>query len=121
MPEREYRIRFYRTISDRCQACDYARAMIEPHQVKAKRWFAALSDKGPAIPADYGKYLRDGVWELRLSIQHHQHRFLYLFWHKDILVTNEFLKKTDAVPPEEIERALRAMSDWVARRARREL
>lgn len=120
MTEAIYRIRFYRSVTGRCQACDYARAMPGSHQAKAKRWFKALSQRGPDIPADYGKHLRDSVWELRVVIQRHQHRFLYLFWNRNIVVTNAFLKKTGVVPPAEIEKALRTMSDWVARHAREE-
>lgn len=110
-----YRIIFYRTAVGRCQACDYAREMSEPHQAKAKRWFIELTRKGPALTAPYGKYLRDGVWELRVIIGHHQHRFLYGF-HKDVvIVTNAFLKKCAAVPDDEIGAARKALVDWIRR------
>ncbi|MBI5202329.1 MAG: hypothetical protein HY925_12135 [Elusimicrobia bacterium] len=36
------------------------------------------------------------------------------------VVTNAFLKKSDPVPPAEIERALAALSDWRARGGDRE-
>lgn len=86
------------------------------HQAKAKRWCKALADLGPDLPEEYGKHLRDGVWELRLIIQHHQHRFLYSFWKDLIVVTNAFLKKSAEVPAGEIERSRKAMADWLARR-----
>jgi len=111
-----YRIHFYRSQAGRCQACDYARAMTVDHQAKAKRWFMALAELGPGIPQDYGKHLRDGVWELRVIIQHHQHRFLYSFWKDRILVTNAFLKKSKAVPESEIERSRKAAADWLSRK-----
>lgn len=63
-----------------------------------------------------GKHLRDGVWELRIIIQHHQHRFLYSFWKDIIVVTNAFLKKSREVPPARIEQSRKAMADWIARR-----
>jgi phage-related protein len=112
----KYKFLFYRSASGRCQACDYARAMDVAHQAKAKRWFVALSESGPELPEDYGKHLRDGVWELRVVVRRHQHRFLYSFWKDVIVVTNAFLKKSDKVPPSEIERSRRAMADWIARR-----
>jgi len=56
-----YGVLFYRTISGRCQACDYARGLNLNHQAKAKRWFIALAEMGPELPEDYGKHLRDGV------------------------------------------------------------
>jgi phage-related protein len=113
----KYRIYFYRTAGGRCQACDYARAMDDNHQAKAKRWFVALAGMGRDLPEDYGKPLRDGVWELRVIVHHHQHRFLYFFWNDIIVVTNAFLKKSAKVPGAEIERSRNAMADWIFRRA----
>ncbi|MGQ0568837.1 MAG: type II toxin-antitoxin system RelE/ParE family toxin [Armatimonadota bacterium] len=106
---------FYRTKNGKCQACDYARAMDINHQAKAKRWFQELAKLGEELPPEYGEHLRDGVWELRINIQHHQHRFLYSFWKDIIVVTNAFLKKSQKVPPAEIERSRKAMADWIAR------
>lgn len=116
MDTAKYRIYFYRSAGGRCQACDYARAMDIRHQAKAKRWFKALAELGQELPEEYGKHLRDGVWELRLIIQHHQHRFLYTFWRDFIVVTNAFLKKSAVVPESEMEKSQRAMADWVSRR-----
>lgn len=110
-----YRIHFYRSKAGRCQACDYARAMSVEHQAKAKRWFMALAELGPDIPQDYGKHLRDGVWELRVISQHHQHRFLYSFRKDIVLVTNAFLKKSQAVPDGEIEKSRKSLADWLSR------
>jgi len=88
------------------------------HQWKAKRWFRALAKLGPELPREYGKPLRDGIWELRVIIGHHQHRFLYGFWNDVIIVTNAFLKKSWEVPPTEIERAVKALAELMARRRR---
>lgn len=112
----KYKIAFYRTRSGRCQACDYARALNVAHQAKVKRWFVALAELGPEIPKEYGKHLRDGVWELRVIIQHHQHRFLFSFWEKIVVVTNAFLKKSAAVPESEIEESRKLMADWISRK-----
>lgn len=86
------------------------------HQVKAKRWFKALAEMGPELPKEYGEHLRDGVWELRVIIQHHQHRFLYSYWKDIVVVTNAFLKKSREVPDKEIERSRRLMAEWISRR-----
>ncbi|MDA8244508.1 MAG: type II toxin-antitoxin system RelE/ParE family toxin [Elusimicrobia bacterium] len=116
MDEARYRIYFYRTAAGKCQACDYARAMDVNHQAKAKRWFKALAELGPEMPEEYGKYLRDGIWELRIIILHHQHRFLYFFRGDIIVVTNAFLKRSAEVPEREIQKSCKAMLDWVSRR-----
>lgn len=86
------------------------------HQAKAKRWFVALAEMGPELPEDYGKHLREGAWEPRIILQHHQHRFLYSFWKKIIVVTNAFLKKSREAPDSEIEKSRKAMADWISRR-----
>lgn len=116
MSDLRYRVLFYRDGGGRCQACDYARTMDVRHQAKAKRWFVALAELGPELPEEYGKPLKDGVWELRVVIGHHQHRFLYAYRGEVVLVTNAFLKRSRAVPEVEIERAKRALADWVKRR-----
>lgn len=116
MNRAKYKVYFYRTAGGRCQACDYARAMDIVHQAKAKRWFIALSEMGPDLPEDYGKHLRGRVWELRIIMSRHQHRFLYSFWKDIVVVTNAFLKKAVEVPEQEIERSEKAMADWVARK-----
>ncbi|MCX5789306.1 MAG: type II toxin-antitoxin system RelE/ParE family toxin [Elusimicrobia bacterium] len=112
----KFRVYFYRSPAGRCQACDYARAMDIHHQAKAKRWFKALAEMGPGLPEDYGEHLRDGVWELRIIIQRHQHRFLYSFWKELVVVTNAFMKKSHAVPDAEIEKSRRMMTEWIGRR-----
>ncbi|OGR97244.1 MAG: hypothetical protein A2016_03340 [Elusimicrobia bacterium GWF2_62_30] len=91
------------------------------HRAKAKRCFQALAELGRDIPSDYGKYLRQGIWELRIIVAHHQHRFLYFFRDDIILVTNAFLKKSQAVPESELGEALKARAEWTWRLYREKL
>ena len=86
------------------------------HRAKSKRWFLSLAELGPELASEQGKHLRDGIWELRVIVQRHQHRFLYSFREDVVVVTNAFLKKTKKVPIQEIERARTVMADWVNRR-----
>lgn len=113
-PDVRYPIEFYRDRLNRCQACDYVRVMDERHRAKMQKLFALLSRVGPEVPSDYGKRLSRGVWELRVAIEHHQHRFLFVFRRGRILVTHAFLKKTQRVPQEEIRRALFLADAWEA-------
>lgn len=121
MDKPKYRIYFYRNASGDCQACDYARAMDINHQAKAKRWFVALAELGPELPDEYGKFLKDGIWELRIISRRHQHRFLYFYRGDMVVVTNAFLKKSQEVPEREILIAKKAQADWLARRGWEEL
>lgn len=106
------RVVFYRDRRGGCQPCDYARMMTKRHQAKLKRAFLVLREAGEEISREYGKRLRNGVWELRVNVEHHNHRFLYGFVGRVVLVTSAFLKKTDAVPRIEIERARLRLKDW---------
>ena len=107
-----FKILFYRDAGGRCQACEYAREMQGHHRAKADKCFQALAEYGPEIPDDYGRHLGEGIWELRIAIGHHQHRFLYVFCREKVLVTNAFLKKSRKVPESEIETAKRRLADW---------
>ena len=50
------------------------------------------------------------------------YRALYFFFiGKNIVITHAFVKKTDKVPPGEIERALRYKQDFEERVARKEI
>ena len=61
-------------------------------------------------------YLGDDIYELRVSAEQHRHRLLYFFHGRSIIVvTSGFLKKTDAVPRPEIDRARKCRADWLER------
>ena len=110
-----FRILFYRDKNGRCQACDYVRELNKRHKAKVSNRFKLLAQYGPELPADFGKYLRDGIWELRVVLYRHQHRFLFGYRGDTILVTNAFLKKSRMVPDEEIEQAEKRIADWKER------
>jgi phage-related protein len=52
-------------------------------------------------------YLRDGIYELRIRFRSTNYRVLYFFYGSQIVVLTHGLTKERAVPPVEIERALR--------------
>jgi hypothetical protein len=51
-------------------------------------------------------FLRDGIYELRVSLRGVHHRILYFFYGAAAAVVSHGLTKEDAVPPREIERAV---------------
>ena len=54
------------------------------------------------------KYLRDGVFELRVKLKNTSSRILYFFMvDKNIIFTHGFIKKTEKTPVPEIEKAIR--------------
>ena len=107
---------FYQDENGSSQPLDYLKSLNKKHEAKAKKWFALLQEYGPNLPRPYADVLEGNVRELRPAIEHHQHRFLYVICGKIILVTNAFLKKTQAVPKSEIERSRRILANWLTRK-----
>ena len=75
-----------------------------------------LECEGDKLERPITAYLEDGIHELRVIVERHQHRILYFFHGKTIVVlTNAFLKKDGKVPKSEIRRAKAARADWLIR------
>ena len=54
------------------------------------------------------KYLRDGIFELRVNLKNTTSRNLYFFMSdKNIIFTHGFIKKTDKTPENEINKAIK--------------
>jgi phage-related protein len=67
-----------------------------------------LRSQGHELRRPVAAPLRDGIYELRPAYLGVQYRILYFFAGKGIvIVSHGFSKKTDKVPENEIERALR--------------
>jgi phage-related protein len=52
-------------------------------------------------------YLRDGIYEIRVSYQGVHHRVLYFFHGRAAVVVSHGLAKEEAVPPREIDLAVK--------------
>jgi phage-related protein len=59
-----------------------------------------------SLSPKFTKYLKDGIFELKVELQNKTSRSLY-FYEKNqmIIFTNGFIKKTQKTPPKEIEKA----------------
>jgi phage-related protein len=65
-----------------------------------------LRELGNQLRRPEADYLRDGIYELRISLQGVQHRVLYFFFGRTVAVVSHGLIKEREVPPREIDRAL---------------
>ena len=111
-----HRIEFYRTQRGDEPALDYIRAQTKAHRAKIGRALRYLEELGHLARRPMADYLQAGLYELRVAVEGHQHRLLYFFHGKElIVVTSAFLKKDDAVPESELARARRYRTDWLAR------
>ena len=66
-----------------------------------------LSALGHELRRPEADYLRDGIYELRAAVSGLQYRMLYFFQGRAAAVISHGLIKEQAVPPREIDRAVR--------------
>lgn len=76
-------------------------------KIKAKvmKWLQMLEKEGPNLPRPYADVLKGKIRELRVIFASNHYRLLYFFYGRKIIITHGFLKKTDQIPSEEIEKA----------------
>jgi hypothetical protein len=65
-----------------------------------------LEEMGHELRRPEADLLRDGIYELRVGLQHVNYRMLYFFHGRTAAVISHGLVKEAAVSPKEIERAL---------------
>ncbi len=71
------------------------------------RAFDRLAEYGPELRRPQADYLRDDIYELRVNVVVGTVRlFYFLFERRVVVVTHGIKKKTKAVPPGEIDRAV---------------
>ena len=69
-----------------------------------------LKELGSQLRRPEADYLRDGIYELRISLQRIHHRVLYFYSGRTVAVLSHGLVKDREVPPREIELAVRRKS-----------
>ncbi|MBI4375897.1 MAG: type II toxin-antitoxin system RelE/ParE family toxin [Elusimicrobia bacterium] len=109
-----YEIIFYTTSRGDCPLREFLDEL--EARTKIMKFLSHLERYGPDLPRPYADTLRDKIRELRIPYGKLQWRLLYFFDGKRVVLTQGVLKKTQAVPDEEIERALGRMRDWLGRR-----
>ena len=117
----EYEVLFYETSEGCCPAQDFLDGLAPNVRGKVAKWVELLEREGPRLPRPYADVVRGKIRELRVSFGGLHHRFLYFFHGKHIVVTQGFVKKTAAIPEEELVRAQRFMVDFEARMHRGEI
>src|SRR5207302_9805645 len=71
-----------------------------------------LAEFGHELRRPAADFLRDGIYELRAKQSHVQYRILYFFHGRNVAILAHSITKEDAIPPLEIERALKRKREF---------
>jgi phage-related protein len=111
-----FRLEFYRSNKGIEPALDYIRSQVKAHRAKIGRALQYIEDMGHLARRPQVEYLGGQIYELRVAIDQHQHRLLYFFHGRSIIVvTSGMLKNQGKVPQAEIDRARKYRADWIER------
>lgn len=108
----DYSVEFFKDKRGHYPAKEYIDQWPEEHQGKIANVIKLLQQMGPLLRRPYADLLRDKIYELRPIHSGYQHRILYSFDGRVIVLTHGFLKKTDEVESSEIDFAIRCMNEW---------
>jgi phage-related protein len=109
-----YLLKFYRTERDDVPALDYIKSQKQAHRTRIGRALRELQEIGHLARRPLVDYVGAGLYELRISFDGLQHRLLYFFHARTIIVvTSGFLKNTERIPAAELRRAQNRRRDWM--------
>lgn len=89
-----------------CPVLDWLQELPEKAQDKCFLRLERLSELGHELRRPEADFLRDGIYELRASLQGVNYRILYFFHGSIAAVVSHGIVKERAVPPKEINRAI---------------
>lgn len=112
----KWKIIYYENKNLESEILNFIEKLKTNEQAKLFSWLSLLEERGPELPRPYSDILIDGIHELRIKLKGNQVRILYFFCFKDyIILTHAFIKHTDKVPKNEIEKAKRIRADFLQR------
>ncbi len=110
-----YELFFYENRKGESQVDNFLNRLQPKIQAKVEKWLEKLEQEGPDLPRPFADIVKGKIRELRIRFGSNHYRFLYFFFNKKIIITHGFLKKTNKIFPEEIEKAERIREDFLKR------
>ena len=98
---------FYQEEDGTVPVLDWLGSLGDKARAKSLVRIERLKELGHQLRRPEADYLRDGIYELRISLQGIHHRILYFFCGHAVAVLSHGLMKERAVPSREIELAMR--------------
>ena len=114
-PWPNYEVLYYQDVKGNIPARDFLWSLPEKVRAKIYKQIQLLEENGPNLPRPYADVLRNKIRELRVGFGSDEYRLLYFFYGKMAVFTHGFIKKTDRVPDEEIQKAIKLMDDFLVR------
>jgi phage-related protein len=96
----------YRELDGSCPFLAWFEELPAKVQDKCYLRLERLREMGHELRRPEADYLRDGIYELRVSLRGVHHRILYFFHGSIAAVVSHSLVKEQTVPPKEIQRAI---------------
>lgn len=111
-----YKIKFYEKENGKEPVKDFLDTLSIDMQTKAAWEIDLLEENGKNLTMPYCKYLKNGIWELRIKFASDISRIFYFFFDGDnIILTNGFVKKTQKIPQGELKKAIDYKKDYEER------
>ena len=111
-----YHVDFYTRENGKCPVKDFLDSLEKKMLAKALRELKLLQDNGRDLKEPHVKYMKNGLYELRVKAGSDISRIFYFFFsNEDIILTNGFIKKTQKTPKKELDKALEYKDDHLRR------
>lgn len=109
-------IELYETIDGKCPVAEFLKDLDPKMNAKIWKIIEMLEKDGVHLRMPYSKYLRDGIFELRISQGSNISRILFFFFDGNkAILTNGFIKKSEKTPETEILLAKKYRDDYKRR------
>ena len=113
----KFDIDFYKKNDGSCPIIEFLNELDVKMRAKIIRMLKLLEQNGSELREPYSKFLKDGIFELRIKQGTDIVRVLYFFMigHR-IIITNGFVKKSQRTPRSEIELAKKYKKEYMSRK-----
>lgn len=103
----KFKLYYFEDINNKCEVDEYLDSLNIKNRAKVMAWIDKLQEQGNRLHRPFADYLRDGIYELRISVSSNNLRILYFFILKNqIILSHAFIKKSSKVPEREINKAI---------------
>jgi len=111
----EYKVKFYKnSLNKKEPIFDYLEKLDIKNKAKILKYIEFLRINDGYLDEPYSKHIKGKIRELRVNFSRNRHRIFYFtFINKTIILLHLFLKKTQKIPKNEIEKAENNLNDII--------